>query len=253
MLTTAMTLYPDVNAVLDALLTAVPPILGPQFIGLYLTGSLALGDFNSGRSDIDFIVATAGELPDETVAALAAMHARMRAGGAFWATRLEGDYVPLPALRRYDPARADYPHLGDDGHFAVEGHDPTMIVQYHVLRKKGVTLAGPPPRTLIDPIPPDDLRQAMRGVLAVWAARDMDDPARREPEYQVYAVLTMCRILYTLRFGEVVSKPAAARWAMGVVDGRFTPLIERANAWQMGRPFDKLDETRDFIRYTLTN
>ncbi len=237
--------------ILEELLTAVSPILGAQFIGLYLTGSLASSDFNPNRSDIDFIVATANDLPDELVAALAVMHARLRANGANWATRLEGDYIPLAALRRHDPARARYPHLGDDGHFAVEGHDNSMIVQFHILREKGLALAGPPPHTLVDLVSPDDLRQAMNGMLATWERRDMTHPERRTPDYQAYAVLTMCRILYTLRFGAVVSKPVAARWAMRVVDGRYSSLIQQADAWQNGMPFDKLAETLDFIRYVI--
>lgn len=246
--------FDDVNTILEELLTAVTPILGSQFIGLYLTGSLALGDFNPDRSDIDFIVATAGKLHDETVAALAAMHKQIRGRGLFWATRLEGDYIPLDALRRHDPANRIYPHLGDDGHFVVELHGSDMIIQFYTLQEKGIVLAGPPPHTLIDPIHPHELRGAVRGVLADWWQPMLDDHYRLPgSEYQVYAVLTMCRMLYTLRFSDVVSKPAGVKWALGVVDGRFTSLIKQADAWQNGMPFDKLAETLDFIRYTLTS
>jgi predicted nucleotidyltransferase len=57
--TAGLTPYSDVNAVLQELLTAVQPILGRQFIGLYLYGSLAASDFHPNRSDIDFVVVTA--------------------------------------------------------------------------------------------------------------------------------------------------------------------------------------------------
>ena len=70
--------YPDVNAVLHELLAGVQAILGDHFVGLYLHGSLAIGDFNPHRSDIDFVVVTAGELPDEMLPALEAMHAHGR-------------------------------------------------------------------------------------------------------------------------------------------------------------------------------
>jgi hypothetical protein len=62
--------YPDVNAVLQELLAGVQAILGPHFVGLYLGGSLAGGDFDPRRSDVDFLVATADDLPDELVRAL---------------------------------------------------------------------------------------------------------------------------------------------------------------------------------------
>ena len=47
------TSYPDINAVLDLLVLSVQTILGDCFVGLYLYGSLASGDFDLQRSDID--------------------------------------------------------------------------------------------------------------------------------------------------------------------------------------------------------
>ncbi len=44
--------YADVNAVLNELLTAVNSVLSEHFVGLYLYGSLASGDFNPETSDI---------------------------------------------------------------------------------------------------------------------------------------------------------------------------------------------------------
>ena len=77
-------------------------------------------------------------------------------------------------------------------------------------------------------------------------------PARlQSSEYQAYAILTMCRALYTLQHGTVVSKPVAARWAQETLGERWAALIERAAAWRHDAPLDELNETLDFIRYTL--
>jgi hypothetical protein len=98
----------------------------------------------------------------------------------------------------------------------------------------------------------------------------------------------MCRTLHALAHGTIVSKPAAARWAMDALGGQWTALIERALAWRPDtppgsafttehplpntsgaggragtterspagmdaprRPPEALDETVDFMRYTL--
>ena len=37
-------------------------------------------------------------------------------------------------------------------------------IHRHVLREHGVVLAGPPIQTLIDPVQPDELREAVRGI-----------------------------------------------------------------------------------------
>ena len=55
--------YPDVNAVLHALLSDAQTILGNHLVGLYLYGSLASGDFDPGRSDIDFVVVVVADAP----------------------------------------------------------------------------------------------------------------------------------------------------------------------------------------------
>ncbi len=49
------------NSVLLELLTGVQNILGPHFVGMYLYGSLANGDFDQD-SDVDFVVVTDNEI-----------------------------------------------------------------------------------------------------------------------------------------------------------------------------------------------
>ena len=59
-----MTSCAGVNATLADLLDRVRGIAGGHLFGMYLYGSLASGDFDPARSDIDFLVVTDGELPD---------------------------------------------------------------------------------------------------------------------------------------------------------------------------------------------
>ena len=244
--------YRELNILLHELLSGVRAVLGPQFVGLYVHGSLASGDFDPQRSDIDFVVVTAIELPDEMFPALEAMHARLTASGLKWATRLEGSYIQQQALRRYDPAHARHPALRVDGSFDVDHHASDWVLQSHVLREKGIAVAGPAPQTLIDPVQPDDLRRAALGILQEWWLPQLDDPARlHSSEYQAYAVLTMCRVLYTLQHGTVVPKAVAAHWAQEELGERWAALIGRALAWRQDAPFDELDETLDSIRHTI--
>jgi len=98
------------------------------------------------------------------------------------------------------------------------------------------------------------LRRAVLEILRGWWAPMLDDPARlHSPGYRAYAVLSMCRALRALQYGTIVSKPAAARWAAAreATGERWTALIERALAWRPDSPREALDETLDFIRYTL--
>jgi hypothetical protein len=126
----------------------------------------------------------------------------------------------------------------------------------HNLRERGITLAGPAPETLVDAVSPEELREAALAILQGWTRGILDDPAQIENRgYQPYTVLTLCRILFTLQNGAVVSKLQALQWARKTLEGRWVPLIERA--W-LGRQnpaleahADDLNGTLDFIHYAL--
>ena len=250
-----VTPYPDVDAIIHELLSGARTILGDDLLGMYLIGSLAAGDFDPQNSDIDFVVVTAAELSAETIAALTAMHAHIAAGDSKWATEIEGSYIPADALRRYDPANARHPHIyrghgEDESRLIVMQHASDWVIQRHVLREQGVVVVGPPPRTLVDPIHPDDLRQAVRTLARVWPEPLLHDPEPlRHDGYHAYTVVTLCRMLYTLQHGTVVSKPVAAHWAQTADGARWSALIERALAWAMR--WDDVHATLDFMRYTL--
>jgi hypothetical protein len=166
--------------------------------------------------------------------------------------RLEGSYIPQPALRRHDPAHARHPALRVDGTFALDEHGSDWIIQCHVLREQGIAVVGPSPQTLIDPVQTDDLRRAALATLREWWSPQLDRPARlRSGEYQAYAILTMCRALYTLQHGAVLPKPVAARWAQATLGARWAAEIEWALAWQPGTQRDNLDGALAFLRHTL--
>jgi predicted nucleotidyltransferase len=244
--------YSGINSVLRLFLSRVQRVLGKNFVGLYLHGSLATGDFNIKRSDIDFLVVTAEEVSDQILPALKAMHEGIAASGLDWATKLEGPYISQASLRRFDPAQAKHPWLGADGNFSIQELGIDWIIQLYIIREYGITVAGPNPQALIDPIEPDHLRQAELRTLQEWWLPQLQNPVRlQSSEYQTYAILTMCRALYTLQHGVVVSKPAAAEWTQKALGEPWAGLIELALIWERGMPLDKLDETLDFIRYIL--
>jgi hypothetical protein len=241
----APTPYPEVNAILHELLGRVRAILGPRFLGMYLYGSLTLGDFSPLTSDVDFVVVTDAGLPPDLVAALHAMHADLAATWVPWGAELEGSYIPLPSLGRHDPTQAPYPRIERGEELRVHKYDSGNIIQRYLLREHGIPLAGPPIQAWIDPVHPDDLRRDVAAIAREWLVPMRDDPLPlRHRGYQAYIVLTICRMLYTLQFGTIVSKPTAARWAREALGPRWAPLIDRALA-------DDTNETRDLIRYAL--
>jgi hypothetical protein len=241
----------EIAPVLQSVLAGAREVLGARFAGMYLYGSLATGDFNPERSDIDFAVVTDDVLPDASVAALAELHARLAASGERWFAHLEGSYIPRAAMRRYDPD-ARHPNLSIGEPLKVEPHGADWVIQRWVLREHGVVLAGPHPRTFIDPVTQAELRDAVAELLrGFWSRQLVESEFLAPREYQVFAVLSMCRALRTLEHGDMLSKAAAARWAIETLAPPWPAVIARALAWPHGDQSDGLDETRALIRCVL--
>jgi predicted nucleotidyltransferase len=249
--------HPEVNELLDALTNGVRGVLGDQLVGAYLFGSATSGDFDR-ESDVDVVVVTADKITDETFAALREMHARIATIDSWCATQLEVSYIPRRAIRRYDPADTLHPRLdrGKEEKLHMMRHDSDWVVQRRLIREHGVTLLGSAPAMLIDPVSPDDLRRAMLELLREWLAPMLENPPSvRTRGYQSFIVLSICRILYTLEHGDVVSKSVAARWGEETLHARWTPLIR--GAWIGRRDPDTapraadLSETWGFIHYVI--
>ena len=247
--------YSDVNKILALLLTSVQEILGNQLVGMYLYGSLSSGDFNPETSDIDFLVVTTSTLSDKAIAELRSMHQRIWKSGLKWASKLEGSYIPKRDIRRHDPQSPPCPTV-NEGKFYLDKRGSDWIIQRHVIRQQGTVLAGPDPKTLIDPVSPEDIRRAVKGVLQEWWGPMLEDPSwlkNHGSEYHAFAILTMCRALYTLEYGNIVSKPMAARWAQKELGERWSQVIERSLAQQVGsEDHDLYNESLEFIRFTMS-
>ncbi len=248
--------YAELNGVLEHLLDGARAALGDNFVGLYLQGSFAVGD-HTPWSDCDFIAVTARDIRPDELAPLQALHAAIHELPApYWRNGLEGSYVPAPILRRWSteprdpPGEPRGPGWGDPGTSGSPArvypfwyldhgskvlvrseHDNTQVVRW-CLREKGITLAGPDPKTLIDPIPPDALKAEVRTTMDWVMAVDMQP--MELAAWQAFWVGLFCRILHTLSTGTVTSKKQAMTWAQATLDREWRTLIADAQAVKKG-------------------
>jgi hypothetical protein len=105
------------------------------------------------------------------------------------------------------------------------------FIHRSIVRERGIALAGPAPHTLIDPVTPADLQQAIQSMLPGRAARILREPAQLKYRgSQSYVVLTLCRALYApLR----QSRFKASRGRLGI--GGFGCAIAVADRARIGR------------------
>jgi Domain of unknown function (DUF4111) len=271
--------YPDLNAVLTHLVEGAQGLLGDNFVGAYLQGSFAVGDATE-YSDCDFIIVTERDLTPEELPPFQALHAAIHdLPYVYWRTALEGSYVPAAVLRRWsmqprdppgEPRTFDWADPGMSGAgprayplwyldhgaktLARSEHDNSQVVRW-CLREKGVTLAGPAPRELVDPVPPAALRAEIRHTMDLVLKLNLEPMAL--VAWQAFWAGLFCRMLHTLATGAVWSKKASLAWAAGSLDPQWRGLIERAaavrkgDAAHSGQPADPAEvaATRAFALY----
>jgi hypothetical protein len=219
---------------------------------MYVFGSLASGDFNEMTSDIDFVIVTETDIRSEVQAKLEHLNERLQAENSKWAKKLEGSFLPVHVFKDFNPSHAMYPCISTGGEFGLDHKGIEQAIQRFMLREDGIVLAGPDPKTFIDPISPKELNEANLQTLRDWWQPQLANPFRiKDREYQAYAVFTMCRMLYILTKGKIVSKPFAAQWAKQNLDNRWSGLIDRALNWEQNDGVNDLEDTLNFIRYTL--
>lgn len=253
-----LTGYVDADQVLQWFLAQSQALLGDEFVGMYVYGSLALGDFDVKNSDIDFIVVTRTAPKADMISGISDMHARFGESGSRYVGRVEAAYVERDALQHFPPGDTSYPQVEADRGLFVEPLEMGWIFQCWTLREHGVVLAGPHPRQMIPPLDPNQMRRTAAPIALMWQRDAREDPSWLEWLYErpnmSFVVLTLCRLLYTLELASVASKPAAARWAQhtlgdpwsaliaGAVVGKYTPGSIEPREHQ---------QTLDLINYTV--
>lgn len=225
--------YPELNRVLQDFVASVQTVLGLQFVGAYLQGSFAVGDFDL-HSDVDFIIVTEEDLADQEVHGLQGVHERIYGLASPWAQHLEGSYFPREVLR-YDAHRGGQLWYLDHGSRSLipSDHCNTVLVRW-VVREQGIILAGPSPALLVDPIPVATLREYILATIHDWGQEILSHPDPYNNRfYQGFIVLSYCRMLHDLHRGFPGSKLAGTEWAKANLDPSWQGLIDRA--WN-GRP-----------------
>ena len=254
----SITPFADVNLILDDFLVRIQALLGSHFIGMYLVGSLALGDFDPRSSDIDFVVVTDTNIGDDLFGSLQDIHAQFAASNSLWADKIEAIYIPSSALRQAAPSASLYPQIEKGTRLFKAPLESGWVFQCITLRDRGVVVAGSDPRTLVDSIYPHDMHSAAAEIAALWLEQADTDPTwlawLRQRDAQTFVILTLCRLLYSLATGSVTSKPRAAEWAQKELGSPWATLIERtlAKQYETGEiAQSEEDETLAFIQFTL--
>ena len=212
------------NTFLGSLGNALQAALGRNLVGLYVYGSLTQDAFDPRCSDVDCVALIRRGLGSKVVSGLRRQLRHLRNEPLL--RRLQLTILVRDELLQLNGQGWLYQF----GRLSHSGSDGNPIIWVNILRSGRVVL-GPAPRTVVPPITHRVLRAALRrevGYLRAELITKRRSKWRARMHYRRYAALTLCRILYTVATGRVVSKPIAAAWAMSRVRAEHRTTIQRA-------------------------
>jgi hypothetical protein len=227
-------LHPGVEAVVGLYLDAVDHEAPGLVEGLYLTGSIALGEFRPGTSDIDFLAILAHHPDQRATAALHRAHVQVRqqCRRPFF----DGRYITWTDLAR-GPAHAASGPYSCQGRFHAHARAACDPVTWHTVARHGVSCRGPEPANLTIWKDHDTLLSwTLENLNTYWRpllrrASSVLDPwsvTAFTPYGAVWMVLGPCRLHYTLATGQIASKEEAGCYAIQVFPERWHRALNEA-------------------------
>ena len=197
-------------------------------MALYLTGSYCDGGLRPD-SDLDLLLITRAPLKvderrmlTEHLLGCSGRRATIHPGRPIELVSLVlADIKPwrYPAVRDFlygEWLRTDY----QDGHLPLRETDPNLPVILTSARQHSSALMGPPLEAITDPVPREHLTQSMYDALPSLLDNLVGDERN--------VLLTLARLLFTLRTGRIAPKDAAAADACSILAPEHADTVDLA-------------------------
>jgi predicted nucleotidyltransferase len=228
-------------AYIEAVVAVCEEELGAHLISVWIVGSLATGDFDPRRSDIDVLISCAAPLDERIKRALGhrLSHRELPcpAHGVDILVYPATELLPLSRSPRYEFSISSGVDWVDD--IGLGDHYPGGLIDLAAARRVGIAILGPSPEESLGPCPPEWIMEELtKGVR--WHTTRVHDPFHDPTGSN--AVLNACRALHFFTSGILVSKTAGARWLLErtAVPVVAAALAERA-AGGGSKPLDRTD------------
>jgi hypothetical protein len=203
-----------VRAYADSVVRVSREVLGEHLTAAWIAGSLASGDFDLRRSDIDLLMTCAASfdraLKRQLGERLSHRCFPCPAHGLDLIIYSADEVAELTRSPRYEFSISSGPDWEDEVDFG--GPYPGGLIDLAMVRERGIALYGPPPDEAVGPCPREWLLQELANAVRWHETRVHDsfhDPTGSN------AVLNACRALHFFSTGVFVSKTAGAQWVLG--------------------------------------
>ncbi len=202
---------------------------------IYVLGSIALGDFIPGQSDVDLVAILNSAAAPVDYERILAVHKLIDSRYPQW--KCEAMYFQKSDLGCRGDEIQPFPRYLL-GKLTWMEHFPLSAVTWWTLKQHGITLFGSPAQTLSYSLDLEDLlrgqRQNLNTYWASWTRRPIRVLKLLSDWAVQWTVLGVLRQVYTLREHAITSKSGAGEYALRWMPERWRPIIQEALALRTG-------------------
>ena len=200
----------ELTAVINKMTGRIADILSLNNPSVYIYGSYVLDDFQFGWSDIDILVLTGKPISEQQADELVCLRQKLTVSepdNPFY-RYFEGGMLTLNAFEHHLPDRVVY--WGTSGQRVTNSFHFDSCCMKELL-DHGRLIYGKDVREQLTPPSFDEIRKSIQ------FHYDTIRKFATKPERSIYSfgwILDICRCIYTLRTGNIISKTAAGEWAL---------------------------------------
>ncbi|MDD4126050.1 MAG: DUF4111 domain-containing protein [Eubacteriales bacterium] len=238
-------------------------LFGNELIGIYLTGSIALGSYHYKKSDIDFTVLVKLPLTDDYYKPLKDLHNELVF--TFPHQKFEGHYISNSDLGK-KPNEIQPVFTFHDAALTKSHHDINMVTWF-TLKNHGITVWGYPANELSLNISAKELSAYVIDNLNSYWVYWLNSIKKAFSVKCIFAfhhtaiewgVMGVCRMFYTLSKQDVTSKDNAAVYTLSHVPEKHQRILKEAIYIRTGQskhqyysPFTRKHDMISFMEYMI--
>lgn len=238
----------------------------PEFVdSYYIYGSVSLGAFSYGLSDVDFIVVAKRKITTSDLELLKRIHTTIKK--IFLKTDLMGLYITKDDLQAEHENQKNCPCFIDGIFKGYRRFDRDSIDAFQ-LQKYGITIKGENIDLVNFPINWNKLLNNMRNNLNTywvnWKNACLKFPSVKYISLFIslksieWGVLGVTRLFYTFKERDITSKVGAGEYALRTVPQRWRKIINEAMRLRKGIKksdyhsiFDRRNDTVSYMEYII--
>lgn len=203
------------QGILDGIVSKSKEIIEEKLVGIYLHGSMAMGCFDSDKSDIDVIMVIEDDISDTQKIMLMRQIVYLNQQAppkGLEISIVKREYCnpfiyPTPFELHFSPMHLPwFKENPQDYVEKMKGEDIDLAAHFTIIRNYGVVLWGEKIENIFAPVPKQNYLESI--------CADIENATEDILEQPIYITLNLCRVLAFVREGLYLSKEQGGNWGI---------------------------------------